>query len=384
VIAGLRSRRRAMVKIPSQCLCGLLVALNCCAPNAAQAAPIISSVGSTSRAFLDDHRLNWERTAKRPLNTTIWYPTEAPVDKHQDPYRDANPLFIPLPPTAEGAPLSISHQRYPLILISHGTGGSASGMFWLGYHLAARGYIVAAVNHHGNTGAEAKMDPRGFLLYWERARDISAVLDKLLDDPVFGSHIDGQHIGAAGFSLGGYTMMALAGGRFNRSEYDRFCESSARDFTCGPQPEFPAAPRLFEDLKAHDTIVRDSLAHSGDSYRDPRIRAIFAIAPVFGRAFRSADVSDIHIPVEIVVGRGDTVAPPATNAQHFAALISSARLILLPASVTHYTFVPACTDQGKQTLARLCHDAPGLNRQRVQAQVGDLAADFFQRMADGL
>jgi predicted dienelactone hydrolase len=90
-------------------------------------------------------------------------------------------------------------------------------------------------------------------------------------------------------------------------------------------------------------------------------------------------VSDIRIPVEIVVGRGDTVAPPATNAQHYAALISGAKLMLLPATVTHYTFVPACTDQGKQTLTRLCYDVPGLNRQRVQAQVGDLAAAFFQK-----
>jgi predicted dienelactone hydrolase len=121
------------------------------------------------------------------------------------------------------------------------------------------------------------------------------------------------------------------------------------------------------------------LAHSGDSYRDPRIRAIFAIAPVFGRAFTRADVGDIRIPVEIVVGRGDTVAPPATNAQHYAALISGAKLMLLPATVTHYTFAPACTDQGKQTLTRLCYDVPGLNRQRVQAQVGDLAAAFSQK-----
>jgi predicted dienelactone hydrolase len=359
-------------------LCGLLFAVICRAPRASLAAAVIHPVGSTSRDYVDDQRLNWQRTAARPLNTTIWYPAEASVDKRQLHSRDANPLFVPLPPTAQDAPLSNAQARYPLILISHGTGGSAAGMFWLGYHLAARGFIVAAVNHHGNTGAEPNMDPRGFLLYWERARDISAVLDKLLDDPQFGSRINRQHIGAAGFSLGGYTMIALAGGRFNRSEYDRFCASSARDFTCGPQPEFPDAPRLFEALKSHDTIVQDSLAHSGDSYREPRIRAIFAIAPVFGRAFTPADVSDIRVPVEIVVGRGDNVAPPATNAQHYAALISGARLVLLPATITHYTFVPACTERGRQTLIRLCRDAPGLNRQRVQARVGDLAAAFFQ------
>jgi predicted dienelactone hydrolase len=358
-------------------LYGFLIAVICCVPQAAPAAQVINSVGSTTRSYVDDKRLNWDRTAARPLNTTIWYPTEASVDPRHRQSQDANPLFIPLPPTAEAAPLSNSRQKYPLVLISHGTGGSAAGMFWLGYHLAARGYIVAAVNHHGNIGAEPKMDPRGFLLYWERAKDISAVLDKLLADPLFGSRINRQQIGAAGFSLGGYTVLALAGGRFNRGEYDRFCGSSERDFTCGAQPEFADAPRLFQDLKAQDTVVRDSLLHSEESYRDRRIRAIFAIAPVFGRAFTRTDLADIRIPVEIVVGRGDTVAPPATNAQHYAALISGAKLMLLPATVTHYTFVPACTDQGKQTLTRLCYDAPGLNRQRVQAEVGDLAAAFF-------
>jgi predicted dienelactone hydrolase len=313
------------------------------------------------------------------MSTVIWYPTEMSAGEPRLAPQNVNPLFVPLPPTAEGAPLSTSHQRYPLILISHGTGGSAPGMFWLGYQLASRGYIVAAVNHHGNTGVEPKMDPRGFLLYWERAKDISAVLDKLLDDPVFGSRIDRKRIGAAGFSLGGYTVMALAGGRFDRKEYDRFCSSSERDFTCGPQPEFPDAPKLFQNLMTNDMVVRDSLSHSGDSYRDPRIRAVFAIAPVFGRAFTRADVIDIRIPIEIVAGLGDTVAPPPTNAQRYAALISGAKLVLLPAMVTHYTFVPACTGQGKQTLPRLCYDAPGLNRQSVQTEVGELAADFFRR-----
>ena len=368
-----------MSEVFAACLWGILVAVTCCVPRKSEAAQVTSSVGSISRAYLDDKRMNWERTAKRPMSTVIWYPTEVSAGEPRLAPQNVNPLFVPLPPTAEGAPLSTSHQRYPLILISHGTGGSALGMFWLGYQLASRGYIVAAVNHHGNTGAESKMDPRGFLLYWERAKDISAVLDKLLDDPVFGSRIDRKRIGAAGFSLGGYTVMALAGGRFDRNEYDRFCGSSERDFTCGSQPEFPDAPRLFQDLKANDMVVRDSLAHSGDSYRDSRIRAVFAIAPVFGRAFTRADVNDVRIPIEIVAGLGDTVAPPTTNAQRYAELISGAKLVLLPAMVTHYTFVPACTDQGKQTLPRLCYDAPGLNRQSVQTEVGELAVDFFQR-----
>jgi len=50
-------------------------------------------------------------------------------------------------------------------------------------------------------------------LWWERARDLSAVIDGMLSDPTFMPRIDRQRIGAAGFSLGGYTMIAIAQGR---------------------------------------------------------------------------------------------------------------------------------------------------------------------------
>jgi len=353
-------------------MAGVVATLGVITPVAAQQ----KSVGSAGRAYVDDKRLNWSHSAQRPMTVLIWYPSAVPPEQ-LSASPSSNPMFVPLPSTAVDGPLSRANERYPLILISHGTGGSALGMFWLGYYLASRGYIVAALNHHGNTGAEPSMDPRGFLLYWERPRDLSAVLDRLLKDPVFGPHIDPQRIGAAGFSLGGYTVIAAAGARFNRAEYDRFCSSAQRDFTCGPQPEFPDAPRLFQDLIAKDAVTRDSLAHSGDSFRDVRIKAIFAIAPVFGRAFTSADLTDVRLPVQIVVGLGDTTAPAATNAQRYAALLPGAKLLLLPASVSHYTFVPECTEQGKKTLTRLCKDAPGLDRHSVQAQVSALAADFF-------
>jgi predicted dienelactone hydrolase len=252
-------------------------------------------------------------------------------------------------------------------------------MLWLGHFLALHGYIVAAVNHHGNTGAEPVPDARGFLLWWERAKDLSAVLDRLLSDPVFGTRIDRGRIGAAGFSLGGYTVITVAGGRLDKRRYDRFCNSPARDFTCGPQPEFPDAPRLFQELADKDPVIRSMLQHAGDSYLDTRIRAVFAVAPVFGSGFDAAGLSAIKVPVKIVVGLGDTTAPPASNAQRYAALIRGSDLVLLPRSVTHYTFVPECTEQGKKSLERICHDEPGTDRSLVHAQVSALAYEFFER-----
>ena len=60
----------------------------------------------------------------------------------------------------------------------------------MGHCLASHGYIVAAIDHHGNTCAEAKPDPRGYLLWWERAQDLRIALDRVLADPLFGAHID--------------------------------------------------------------------------------------------------------------------------------------------------------------------------------------------------
>jgi len=48
--------------------------------------------------------------------------------------------------------------------------------------------------------------------------------------------------------------------------------------------------------------VQQALQGSGDSYRDPRIRAVFAIAPAVARAFTPQSLQKITIPVEIVVG----------------------------------------------------------------------------------
>ena len=116
-------------------------------------------------------------------------------------------------------------------------------MIWLAYHLASRGYIAAAVDHHGNTTAEKQQFAQGATLVWERPKDPSVVLDKLLTDPQFGSHIDADRIGAAGFSLGGYTVIALAGGKFSPDAFDAWCRTDQRDFTCEPQLELPEAGR---------------------------------------------------------------------------------------------------------------------------------------------
>ena len=336
-------------------------------------------VGMVTRNFTDENRENWQGTAPRPLTTAVWYPAEVTATKEETIFGGPREKEIFVPVTvAPGAELSRAARRCPLIVMSHGTGGSAVMMMWLGYYLASRGYIVAAVNHHGNTAAEQQRAAQGFLLYWERAKDLTVVLDKLLADSVFGARIDRDRIGAAGFSLGGYTVISVAGGVFSSQQFETFCRSPQRDFTCEPQPEFPDAPSLFEALKKTDSVVQESLRHAGDSYRDKRIKRVFAIAPALGSGFTASGLSKIKIPVRIIIGQADKITPLTTNAQRYANLIKGARLTVLPGEIGHYTFLAECNAHGK-AVVDICRDAEAIDRAVVHQQVAQLAFEFFEQ-----
>jgi predicted dienelactone hydrolase len=266
--------------------------------------------------------------------------------------------------------------HFPCLLLSHGTGGSALQLGWLGTALAAQGYIVASVNHHGNTSVEP-YTAQGFCLWWERAQDLSAVLDHLLADTRFGPHIAPTRVGAAGFSLGGYTVIAVAGGRTDLQAFAAFCSGPERDATCEDQTEFPGMLAQFARLTRVDPRVQESLRRHNASFRDPRIRAVFAIAPVLGGAFTPAGLAEVSIPVALVVGQADTVAPPPTNAQRFARGIPGATLIVLPGQVGHYTFLSQGTAYGKQVSPTFCLDHAFIDREAVHKQVAQMATEFF-------
>jgi predicted dienelactone hydrolase len=106
------------------------------------------------------------------LITRIWHPVgpDVPEVAH-DIGPPGDPIFRGHP-IAMDAPLSPARAKYPLILLSHGTGGSADSLDWLGAALAAAGYVVIGVNHPGNNALEP-LTREGFMLWWERALDLS-------------------------------------------------------------------------------------------------------------------------------------------------------------------------------------------------------------------
>jgi predicted dienelactone hydrolase len=335
-------------------------------------------VGVSQQTFHPPGPYNWRGANTKALLVTVWYPAEAGSKELPQFIGSSDAPFALMGRAALDASLPATSQRFPLIVLSHGTGGTAGTLAWLGTELAAHGYIAAAVNHPGNTGVEA-YTTQGFVLWWERAHDLSVLIDNMLADSNFGNRIDPKRIGAAGFSLGGYTMMEIAGGITDPSLFRDFCKSPRADGICKDPPEFPGLIEKFSnaaETAKTDPEMQSSLAHASDSYRDPRVRAVFAMAPALGPAFRPASLKKISIPVAIVAGTADTNVPIASSAQFFAREIPGAKLTQLT-GVTHYVFLFTCGDAGKKARPVMCTDPPGVDRDAVHAKTAGLALEFF-------
>ncbi|MCW5976865.1 MAG: alpha/beta fold hydrolase [Bryobacteraceae bacterium] len=328
-----------------------------------------------TRNYEDAGRRNWQNTGARPLTTMVWYPAAPdarPSAEWGDP--EARKLFAQHALAPGAAP---AKGKFPVLLLSHGSTGQAMALSWMGVYFAARGYIAAAVNHHGNTSAETELLPQGFLFMWERTRDLSVVLDKLLEDPTFGAHVDTDRVVAAGHSSGGATVIELAGGVFDSRHLREFCAASPADPLCEPPPQIREWLDTLEERATRDPVVRESVGREGKSFKDRRVKAVFPMAPAVGVAFGKESLAAIEIPVHIVVGDADPITPAATNAQLLADRIPGAKLTILP-RVDHMTFGSECTPLGAEKFG-FCRDPEGVDRTAIHRQMQALAYELFER-----
>jgi predicted dienelactone hydrolase len=336
---------------------------------------VVYKVGVINRHFTPPEPYDWRGAKTHALVTDIWYPADAAaVEQMQWIGSPDAPFAKAAKAAADVAPVAGS-ERFPLILLSHGIGASSSMMAWLGAALASHGYIAAAVNHPGNNGLEDYTIP-GAILWGRRAVDLSTVLDQLLADPTLGPRIDPKRIGAAGFSLGGLTVIEIAGGITDLSRYQEFCKSPKADGMCVDPVEYPGLLAKATALAKTDPAIQAALSENSKSHRDPRIRAIFAMAPALGPAFDPNSLAKISIPTQIVAGAVDTTVPLDSSAKFFAAHIPGAQLTIYQA-VGHYTFLATCAELGNRTRPELCIDQAGILRDEIHMQTATAAYHFF-------
>ena len=294
----------------------------------------------------DPQRRAWTSDDVRPMKWSAWYPARSDTPTKEKLIGSPGSELFRMGALAENSDLNPDVENWPVILLSHGTGGSAHGLCWLGRHLAIQGFIAIGVSHHGNTALEPYR-PEGYLCWWERARDLTVILDWFATQGPFPNRIDLNNVFAAGFSLGGYTVLALAGAESNLDLFQKWLEGSTM---AGGSREFPDladhVPRLFDESKQ----FRVSIDRHTKSYKNQRIKAISVIAPGPPvRSFETRSVADIAIPVRITVGKGDTEAPYDECVLWLQQQNPSFDVSLLDANVGHYVFLPEATARGKKT-----------------------------------
>ncbi|HEX4408416.1 MAG TPA: alpha/beta hydrolase [Xanthobacteraceae bacterium] len=333
------------------------------------------AVGFAARSLLPSGPYDWRGSPAHSASEVIWYPAEAGTAMKPQRIPPVGEALFEAAPAASNARIATAPAKLPLILLSHGTGGSAQSMAWFATALAAKGYIVAAINHPGNNALET-YTVQGFMLWWLRAKDLSTMLSDLLADDEFGSRIDRNRIGAAGFSLGGYTMIEIAGGITSLAQFNKTCADAPQQ-SCKAPPEFGDLIGKTEALAKSDSDFAKALRGDSASYREPRVRAVFAMAPALGPAITEKSLKSISIPVAIAAGESDSVVPIDASAKYYVAKIPHAALTIFPGGVDHYVFLDECTDVGRKALPGLCVDKPGVDREAIHNATIDLAAKFF-------
>ena len=332
-----------------------------------------NKVGRDYRNYQDDSRQSWTSIESRPLVTTIWYPT---VETAQETLWQVD--IFKAGWSALSSPVLQAESPYPLIVLSHGTGGSALQLSWLAEYLASNGYIVAGVNHHGNTAAEGELLPQGFALWWERTLDLSAVIDELLSDDQLAKHIDKNRIGLAGFSLGGYTVISAAGGITSLQNRNEFCVANSENPICQLPPEAKITLAQLTGKLESNAQASASLGRASNSYKDSRVKAVYSIAPVHGPAFTTKSLQQIDIPLSLVVGSDDQQALLEHNAHLIAQNVSMAKYEELD-DVSHYTFLSRCNNEGRKYVPKLCIDNTSVIRKEVHDSVAEKAHTFFKQ-----
>jgi dienelactone hydrolase len=133
---------------------------------------------------------------------------------------------------------------FPVILFSHGLGGSREGYGYLGRQWAAHGYVVIHLQHAGSDDSVWRDQPLTERMAAmrraaaqpgnaaARARDVSFVIDQLTQlaatNSAWRARLDLTHIGVAGHSFGAHTTLTVAGAVYSGARTNTFTDGRVK------------------------------------------------------------------------------------------------------------------------------------------------------------
>ncbi|PDT87228.1 hydrolase [Bradyrhizobium sp. Y36] len=289
------------------------------------------------------------------LSGAIWYPCAA------------EPAQVALGSLSVGADFDlkgakdcpVTGAKLPLVIYSHGRGGFFGQQHDTAEALADAGFVVAAINHPGDTFSDSSR--RDTLSVWgSRPADIVRLLDFLLNGWKDRAVIDPARIGFFGFSLGGTTGLMLMGSK----------------------PDFARVASLCKET----TGVCAQL-HNGETPPEPvhdaRIRAAVIIDPA-PTVLTRENLAAVKVPFQFWRSQfgGPGVGDGAGNARVAADLPGKPDIQIVPAG--HFAFLAPCSADLAAAVPRICTDVPaGFDRAAFHRKFNATVVQFLREQLGG-
>lgn len=283
-----------------------------------------------------------------PIEVGVWYPTDAMPAPER--------LELGEQVVADNAP--IRGDDLPLVVISHGHGGSFAGHGDTAIALANAGFIAAALTHPGDN----YQDESRATQIWERPRQLKVLTDYMVSTWAGHGHLDPDRIGAFGFSAGGFTVLVEAGGAPDLSKIQAHCKAHPSFETC----KVVAGQPIDLDAKVHWTF-------------DPRVRAVVSAAPAMGFAFGKEGLSQVRQPVQLWRAGDDQVLPHPYYAEAVRLALPRPPEIHVVPLAGHYDFLPPCSASLVQAAPEICRSEPGFDRARFHDTFNADVVAFFKK-----
>lgn len=267
--------------------------------------------------------------------------------------------------------LATQAQQDRIILLSHGSMGSATDYTWLSHALVARGYIVVGVSHFGESWiyGQDTIDHTSALRYWQRPQDLSFVLNTLSERELFQLPVKWTDVVVVGHSAGGQTAAALAGVRYDIGAMVDYCKSdrAAGDHSCAYGSRAPVTAKPFVE------------AYGGD-YSDGRIGAIVLLDPAMGPAATIDSLKNVNVKTLVVGAAENDFLPYAKHAGHYAQSVGEAEIIKLDEGEGHFIFLDPCDHDYDAMGVLLCEDREGVDRVSVQRKLSNAVIRFIESL----
>ena len=325
-------------------------------------------------AFADTNAIGFQTATlpdtqnSRPLQLAVWYPatTTATPELIAD-----NAVFIGARAVPDAPPANGEH---PLVVLSHGYGGNWGNQVWLASALAHQGYIVAAVNHPGTTSKDRS--PHAAAQLWQRPKDLSRAIDAVLAEPKQFGAVAKHRIAAVGHSIGGWTVLEIAGARFDPDLFTQDCSVHPKLGGCiGYQQINPAS-------------TPEGKAQLAADLSDKRVTAIVSLDLGLSRGMTDASLAALPVPALVIAGGVPTedMLPALESADVVRRLPKASTQYVEISDATHFSFMAICKPGGMALIEEsspgdgmICRDGEGARpREVIQLQVVGLINNFLR------